>query len=57
MFFQLNKFHYEIILGEVIHQPLNVVKELIENSLDAQSTHIIVTLKDGGFGEVMIRVR
>uniref|UniRef100_A0AC35GL62 DNA mismatch repair protein S5 domain-containing protein n=1 Tax=Panagrolaimus sp. PS1159 TaxID=55785 RepID=A0AC35GL62_9BILA len=45
----------QIAAGEVIHQPWNVVKELIENSLDAKSDHIIVSLKDGGFEEVMIR--
>uniref|UniRef100_A0AC35FF46 Uncharacterized protein n=1 Tax=Panagrolaimus sp. PS1159 TaxID=55785 RepID=A0AC35FF46_9BILA len=41
--------------GEVIHQPWNVEKELIENSLDAKSGYIIVSLKDGGFEEIMIR--
>uniref|UniRef100_A0A914YPH8 DNA mismatch repair protein S5 domain-containing protein n=1 Tax=Panagrolaimus superbus TaxID=310955 RepID=A0A914YPH8_9BILA len=45
----------QIAAGEVIHQPWNVVKELIENSLDAKSNHIVIALKDGGFKEVMIR--
>uniref|UniRef100_A0AC34GWF7 DNA mismatch repair protein S5 domain-containing protein n=1 Tax=Panagrolaimus sp. ES5 TaxID=591445 RepID=A0AC34GWF7_9BILA len=45
----------QIAAGEVIHQPWNVVKELIENCLDAKSTHIVVALKDGGFEEVKIQ--
>ena len=44
----------KIAAGEVVEKTMNVVKELVENSIDAQSDEIIISLIDSGVKEIIV---
>lgn len=44
----------KIAAGEVVEKCVSIVKELVENSIDAQSTIIKIELKESGIGEIKV---
>ena len=49
-----DKLINQIAAGEVVDNPASVIKELIENSIDAKSKNIKVYIEDGGKKSILI---
>ncbi len=44
----------QIAAGEVVDRPIAVIKELVENSIDAKATKIIIEIEEGGHNLISI---
>ncbi len=55
---KLNKLSQEVInqiaAGEVVERPASIVKELVDNSIDADATKISVKIKEGGIDMIEV---